>query len=196
MRFANWDGMCTLAKDSSYPARMEGSLHVRESGCQRFVQRYVVLKGNMLFIFQKKGDKAPCLLMLVDSFNLDICEHSQDFNFRLNSVGGQETAGWIEFLAPSMEQFRSWIDVLISCSYAELSNGNAMFEDELSLISKATEQDDTCEVDFEATREPQDRHFESSRAGTIGAKYDRNQSFASLLSKFETDVLGRFYKKR
>ncbi|CDW53058.1 PH domain containing protein [Trichuris trichiura] len=191
MRFSNWEALCVLAKDSSYPSRMEGPMHVCEPGCHKFSQRYAILKGNLLFIFQKKSDQAPCFLIPADGFNLDICENSQGYNFRLNSIGGQETTGWFEFVAPSKEQFRAWIEALISCSYTELSNGSGMFEKELQSISKATEQEDALETDVETNR-----GYGLSRSGTVDAKYSRNQSFASLLSKFESEVLGKFYRKR
>ncbi|KFD57598.1 hypothetical protein M514_01701 [Trichuris suis] len=196
MRLSNWEALCILAKDTSYPSRMEGTVHVCEPGCQKFSQRYAILKGNLLFIFQKKSDQAPCLLIPADGFNLDICENSQGYNFRLNPIGGQETTGWFEFLAPSKEQFRAWIEALISCSYTELSNGSGMFEKELQCISKATEQEDALEIDVETSREMLHKGYALSRSGPVDAKYSRNQSFASLLSKFETEVLGKFYKKR
>lgn len=53
---------------SSSPVDKEGYLNTRNEVSKSFQRRYFVLKGNLLFYFDKKGDKEPSGVIILEGY--------------------------------------------------------------------------------------------------------------------------------
>lgn len=60
----NEKNLCVFA--STPPFDLEGFLNKRGEVNKAWQKRYFVLKGNLLFYFEKKGDKEPLGLIIVE----------------------------------------------------------------------------------------------------------------------------------
>lgn len=69
----NEKNLCVFA--TSPPYDKEGFLYKRGEVNKSFQKRYFVLKGNLLFYFEKKGDKEPLGLIIVEGCTIGEMTH-------------------------------------------------------------------------------------------------------------------------
>lgn len=67
----NEKNLCAYAVSSS-PIDKEGYLHKKGEVNKAFQKRYFVLKGNLLFYFDKKDDKEPLGVIVLEGCTLGI----------------------------------------------------------------------------------------------------------------------------
>lgn len=61
------------------PADYEGYLMKRGEVNKSWQRRYFVLKGNLLFYFDKKGDKEPIGVIILEGCTIGLCHFSVIF---------------------------------------------------------------------------------------------------------------------
>lgn len=62
----------------SSPTDKEGWLFKRGEGNKSFQKRYFVLKGNLLFYFEKPSDKEPLGVVILEGCTVELAEEEQE----------------------------------------------------------------------------------------------------------------------
>nr|XP_036231734.1 sesquipedalian-1-like isoform X2 [Bactrocera oleae] len=103
----NEKNLCVFA--TSPPFDCEGFLNKRGEVNKAFQRRYFVLKGNLLFYFEKKGDKEPLGLIIVE----ELSEESDQYCFEIAFNGNRTYI----LSADSQETMENWMKALTCAGY-------------------------------------------------------------------------------
>lgn len=78
-------------------------------------RRWFVLKGNLLFYFEKKGDREPIGVIILEGCTIELAECEDQYTFKLVFHGG---GGRVYVLAAdSQESLEVWMKALARASY-------------------------------------------------------------------------------
>lgn len=93
----------------------EGWLGKRGEVNKSFQKRWFVLKGNLLFYFEKKDEKEPVGLVILEGCTVELAENEETYAFKLVFHGaGNRT---YILCANSQENMEQWMKALASASY-------------------------------------------------------------------------------
>ncbi|CRK99035.1 CLUMA_CG011927, isoform A [Clunio marinus] len=100
---------------NSKPVDKEGFLQFKRD--IKFQRRWFVLKGNLLFYFDKKGDKEPLGLLLLEGCTVELTadEDTQQYCFQLVFHGENDRTYYMG--AQSQTEMESWMKALTCASY-------------------------------------------------------------------------------
>lgn len=107
----------SLAKfaSSGAPADKEGYLMKRGDFNKGYQRRWFVLKGNLLFYYEKRNDKEPIGVVVLEGCTIELSEDTDGFVFQIKFSGsGCRT---YVIAADSQEDMESWMKVLSRASY-------------------------------------------------------------------------------
>ncbi|XP_017479414.1 PREDICTED: sesquipedalian-1 [Rhagoletis zephyria] len=107
----NEKNLCVFA--TSPPFDCEGFLNKRGEVNKAFQRRYFVLKGNLLFYFEKKGDKEPLGLIIVEGCTIELSEESDQYCFEIAFNGNRTYI----LSADSQECMETWMKALTCAGY-------------------------------------------------------------------------------
>uniref|UniRef100_A0A1B0A5L7 PH domain-containing protein n=1 Tax=Glossina pallidipes TaxID=7398 RepID=A0A1B0A5L7_GLOPL len=107
----NEKNLCVFA--TSPPYDKEGFLNKRGEVNKSFQRRYFVLKGNLLFYFEKQGDKEPLGLIIVEGCTIELSEESDRYCFEIAFNGNRTYV----LSADSQENMESWMKALTCAGY-------------------------------------------------------------------------------
>ncbi|KAL7646886.1 UNVERIFIED_CONTAM: hypothetical protein RMT77_002143 [Armadillidium vulgare] len=93
----------------------EGYLLKRGEVNKTFQRRWFVLKGNLLFYFEKKGDKEPLGVVILEGCTVELAESDEYYVFKLTFFGPNLRT--YELSAESQEELESWMKCLSRASY-------------------------------------------------------------------------------
>ncbi|XP_013398162.1 sesquipedalian-1-like [Lingula anatina] len=98
------------------PVDKEGYLMKKGEINKGFQKRWFVLKGNLLFYFEKKGDREPVGLIILEGCTVELSpEFSDTFTFGISFQGpGCRT---YVLQAESQEEMESWMKAITSAGY-------------------------------------------------------------------------------
>lgn len=65
------------------PVDKEGFLNKRGEMNKAFQRRYFVLKGNLLFYFEKNTDKEPVGVIILEECTVELAENTDAYTFEL-----------------------------------------------------------------------------------------------------------------
>ncbi|XP_075151333.1 inositol phosphatase interacting protein [Haematobia irritans] len=108
----NEKNLCVFATQPPYDK--EGFLYKRGEVNKAFQKRYFVLKGNLLFYFEKKGDKEPLGLIIVEGCTIELSEENSDQYWFEIAFNGNRT---YILSAESQESMESWMKALTCAGY-------------------------------------------------------------------------------
>ena len=74
----NESTLITYATSSTCPTDKEGWLHKRGEVNKNFQKRYFVLKGNLLFYFDKRFDKEPIGVIILEGCTIELADEEQE----------------------------------------------------------------------------------------------------------------------
>lgn len=77
----NEKNMCYFA--TSPPIDREGWLQKRGDVNKSWQRRYFVLKGNLLFYFEKKGDREPIGVIILEGCTVELAEEGEHYCFQI-----------------------------------------------------------------------------------------------------------------
>ncbi|KFM71339.1 Sesquipedalian-1, partial [Stegodyphus mimosarum] len=110
----NEKNLINFAVSKAYIDR-EGWLGKRGEVNKSFQKRWFVLKGNLLFYFEKKDDKEPVGLVILEGCTVELAENEETYAFKLVFHGaGNRT---YILCANSQENMEQWMKALASASY-------------------------------------------------------------------------------
>jgi len=112
----NESTLITYATSSTCPTDKEGWLWKRGEVNKNFQKRYFVLKGNLLFYFEKRFDKEPIGVIILEGCTIELAEEEQEMcAFKIVFHGeGRRTYYLGTDSQPTVEE---WMKFLASASY-------------------------------------------------------------------------------
>lgn len=125
---------------SSSAVDKEGWLLKRGEVNKSFQRRWFVLRGNLLFYFDKKGDREPVGVVVLEGCTIELAENEDQYTFKVVFHG----AGGRTYIlgADSQESMESWMKALACASYDYMKLMVAELQrqmDELVAIQKVVE---------------------------------------------------------
>ncbi|KAK7084181.1 hypothetical protein SK128_017070 [Halocaridina rubra] len=121
----------------------EGYLLKKGEVNKSFQRRWFVLKGNLLFYFEKKGDREPIGVIILEGCTIELAECEDQFTFKLlfNGGGGRTYV----LAAESQEVLEVWMKALARASYDYLKLMVAELQKQLDEITETERQGMTDE---------------------------------------------------
>lgn len=116
----------------------EGYLLKKGEVNKNFQRRWFVLKGNLLFYFEKKGDREPIGVIILEGCTIELAECEDQYTFKLVFHGG---GGRIYVLAAdSQESLEVWMKALARASYDYLKLMVAELQKQLDELNDTENQ--------------------------------------------------------
>jgi len=129
--------LATFAASSAAVDR-EGFLNKRGEVNKSFQRRWFVLKGNLLFYYDRKSDVEPVGVIILEGCSVELVENNERFTFELAFLGSG--ARTYVLAADSQEDMEDWMKALacsghdyMRCAVIELSRQL----DELNAVTRA-----------------------------------------------------------
>nr|KAG5692484.1 hypothetical protein BaRGS_005030 [Batillaria attramentaria] len=128
MKIVNAKGLVRFAS-SGGPPEKEGFLLKRGDLNKGFQRRWFVLKGNMLFYYEKRGDREPAGVVILEGCTIELaeCEDVDNYAFQISFPGSSSRTYILS--ADSQEELENWMKALSCAPYdyvklivAELQN--------------------------------------------------------------------------
>lgn len=115
----NESTLITYATSSACPTDKEGWLWKRGEVNKNFQKRYFVLKGNLLFYFEKRFDKEPIGVIILEGCTIELAEEEQEMcAFKIAFHGeGRRTYYLGTDSHDSQDIVEDWMKFLASASY-------------------------------------------------------------------------------
>ncbi|OWR52509.1 FAM109A protein [Danaus plexippus plexippus] len=109
----NEKNLCAFAS-SSTPVDREGWLEMRGEVGKSYQRRFFMLKGNLLFYFEKKGDKEPVGVVILEGCTIELTEEeSYSFKIVFHCEGGRT----YYLCTNSQSSMEGWMKALACASY-------------------------------------------------------------------------------
>lgn len=97
------------------PVDLDGYLLFKRDG--KFQKRFFVLKGNLLFYFEKKGDKELLGLLLLEGCTVELSsDESQPYCFQLTFITPGENRSYY-LAADNQQNLETWMKAITCASY-------------------------------------------------------------------------------
>lgn len=100
---------------SATPVDKEGWLFKRGDMNKAYQKRWFVLKGNLLFYYEKKGDKEPVGLVVLEGCTIELAEDEELYGFKI-VFHGQGNRSYA-LGADSQESMEQWMKALACAPY-------------------------------------------------------------------------------
>ncbi|KAG0714625.1 Sesquipedalian-1 [Chionoecetes opilio] len=126
---------------SSTEIDKEGYLLKKGEVNKNFQRRWFVLKGNLLFYFDKKGDREPLGVVILEGCTIELAECEDQFTFKLVFHGGGGRT--YVLAADSQENLEVWMKALARASYDYLKLMVAELQTQLDELNELCELADT-----------------------------------------------------
>lgn len=114
MKILNEKGLAHFAT-SGAPADKEGYLHKKGEINKGFQKRWFVLKGNLLFYYEKKGSKEPLGVVILEGCTIELAEDADNFMFMINFAASGSRTYCLS--ADCQETMESWMKALSCAGY-------------------------------------------------------------------------------
>lgn len=100
---------------SATPIDREGWLNKRGEVNRGYQRRWFVLKGNILFYFDRRGDKEPMGMIVLEGCTIELAEDEEQFGFKI-VFHGLNNRSYV-LAAESQESMEQWMKALACASY-------------------------------------------------------------------------------
>ncbi|XP_045477615.1 sesquipedalian-1-like [Harmonia axyridis] len=147
----NEKNLCAYAV-SATPIDKEGYLSKKGEVNKAFQKRYFVLKGNLLFYFDKKGDKEPLGVIILEGCTLELIDDEEQFCFKIDFHGSTNRCYILG--TDSQESMEQWMKALACSSYDYMKLMVAELQKQLDDI----EETPLSEPQHSASPKPPPRH--------------------------------------
>jgi len=103
---------------SSTPSDREGWLYKRGEVNKSFQRRWFVLKGNLLFYFEKQGDKEPIGVIILEGCTIELAEEETEvFAFKVMFHSGGRPGRVYVLGSQTQDDMEAWMKLLACSSY-------------------------------------------------------------------------------
>lgn len=134
MKIVNAKGIVRYAM-SGGPPEKEGFLLKRGDLNRGFQRRWFVLKGNLLFYYEKRTDKEPVGMIILEGCTIELaeCEDVDNYAFQI-SFSGSGTRTYV-LCADSQDAMEAWMKALSCAPYEYIKLVVAELENQLEELS-------------------------------------------------------------
>ncbi|XP_035795201.1 sesquipedalian-1-like isoform X2 [Anopheles albimanus] len=109
----NEKSLCLFA--TTPPVDLEGWMNKRGELNKSWQRRWFVLKGNLLFYFEKRGDKEPLGMIILEGCTVELAEEGEQYCFQIIFHGPNNRTYYLSTESqPIMEQ---WMKALTCAGY-------------------------------------------------------------------------------
>lgn len=122
----------------SSPVDKEGYLQKKGDLSKDIQRRWFVLKGNLLFYFQKKQDKEPLGVIVLEACSVQVSSHGR-YSFEI-SFDGVGTRTYVLY-ADNDEEMQSWIKAISHASYEYLRSIVSELQRRVNVLTSSSKQD-------------------------------------------------------
>ena len=122
----------------SSPIDKEGYLGKRGDFSKGYQRRWFVLKGNLLFYFEKKQDKEPLGLIVLEACSVQVSSQAK-YAFEV-SFDGQGSRVYV-MMADNDEDMQSWIKVISHASYEYMRSIVDELQRRVDLLTSSSKAD-------------------------------------------------------
>ena len=136
--------------NSSSPIDQEGYLLKRGEVNKAFQKRWFVLKGNLLFYFEKRGDREPIGVIILEGCTVELSESSDAFAFQISFEGTGSRAYMLA--CESQESMEKWMKAVTCAGYDYMKLMVGELQRQLDELS-ATEQIRLAHVPVQSKRD-------------------------------------------
>uniref|UniRef100_U5EF85 Putative phospholipid binding protein n=1 Tax=Corethrella appendiculata TaxID=1370023 RepID=U5EF85_9DIPT len=109
----NEKNLCMFATTS--PVDLEGWLNKRGEVNKSWQRRWFVLKGNLLFYFEKKGDKEPLGMIILEGCTIELAEEGDQYCFQIIFHGPNNRTYYLS--TESQTNMEKWMKALTCAGY-------------------------------------------------------------------------------
>lgn len=134
------------------PIDKEGYLQKRGEVNKAFQRRWFVLKGNILFYFDKKGDREPNGVIILEGVLLEIVDDESAFTFELVFPG--HASRTYVLTADSQDEMESWMKAITCASYDYMKALVADLQRQLDDIMVADRMTTDSNLRLKSTAQP------------------------------------------
>lgn len=118
---------------SSAPTDKEGFLNKKGELNRGYQRRWFVLKGNLLYYFEKRSDKEPIGVVVLDNCHVELAESGEPYAFQI-TFGGDGSRTYI-LGADTSKEMESWMRAITHSSYEYLKMMVESFESTLEKLT-------------------------------------------------------------
>lgn len=162
---------------SATPVDREGWLNKRGELNRGYQRRWFVLKGNILFYFDRRGDKEPVGMIVLEGSTVELAEDEEQFGFQIVFHGPNNRN--YALAAESQESMEQWMKALACASYDYMKLMVAELQRQLDA---AEEETTTVTVPSQSPKAPpRQRHNPFNRSEL----HHRSQSVRSAPGRTE-----------
>ena len=158
---------------SSAPIDKEGYLNKKGELNRGYQRRWFILKGNLLYYFEKRSDKEPIGVIVLDNCHVEMAESGEPYAFQI-TFGGDGSRTYI-LGADTPKEMESWMRAVTHSNYDCLRVMVESFESTLKKLSSeendlvgvsssraSTSRTDTASGGFLSDFDMEQRHHRSS----------------------------------
>lgn len=120
---------------SSSPVDREGWLLKRGEVNRAYQRRWFLLKGNLLFYFEKKTDREPLGVVILEGCTVELAENEEMFAFKVVFHGSGNRMYMLS--ADTQESMEAWMKALACASYDYMKLMVAELQRQLSQVAEA-----------------------------------------------------------
>ncbi len=125
------------ATSAATPVDKEGWLWKRGEVNRSFQRRYFVLKGNLLFYFEKKSDREPVGVVILEGCTVELAEEEQQDKFAFKVAFHGEGRRTYVLGAESQDAMEAWMKALSCASYDYLKLMVLELQQQLNEVEEA-----------------------------------------------------------
>ncbi|GFO30207.1 sesquipedalian-1-like [Plakobranchus ocellatus] len=133
MKILNEKGLMHFAS-SGVPADKEGYLHKKGEINKGFQKRWFVLKGNLLFYYERKGDRDPLGVIILEGCTIELAEDADNFMFMINFAASGSRTYFLS--AHSQQAMESWMKALSCAGYEYMKLMVSELQNKLKEVSE------------------------------------------------------------
>ncbi|XP_072749881.1 sesquipedalian-1 [Anoplolepis gracilipes] len=161
---------------SATPIDREGWLNKRGEMNRGYQRRWFVLKGNILFYFDRRGDKEPMGMIVLEGCTIELAEDEEQFGFKI-VFHGLNNRSYV-LAAESQESMEQWMKALACASYDYMK----LMVTELQRQLDAVEEETACVPTQQSPKAPpRQRHNPFNKSDC----HHRSQSVRSAPGRTE-----------
>ncbi|XP_052900408.1 sesquipedalian-1 [Anopheles moucheti] len=109
----NEKNLCTFA--TTPPVDLEGWMNKRGETNKSWQRRWFVLKGNLLFYFEKRTDKEPLGMIILEGCTVELAEESEQYCFQIIFHGPNNRTYYLS--TESQANMEQWMKALTCAGY-------------------------------------------------------------------------------
>lgn len=118
---------------SSAPTDKEGFLNKKGELNRGYQRRWFILKGNLLYYFEKRSDKEPIGVIVLDNCHVELAESGEPYAFQI-TFGGDGSRTYI-LGADTPKEMESWMRAITHSNYEYLRMMVESFESTLEKLT-------------------------------------------------------------